>query len=371
MIFESGSALKMIPSDAFIRSNLKSVTLPDGLQTIDDEAFLENHLTELPLPQTLRSVGSWSFSGNDLRSLTTPSSLRVISAGAFSSNQLTELKLNEGLVAINDAAFSGNALTSVQLPVSLRSVGGDNIIPSPTGEVNYDGTPELAGDAFIYQSDNRYAAYTYNNIRIDFEADDPCESATDSIQSWPNKTKKQLCQEYLATKFWYVQLYTADPSNPQGFGDLLLKSGKFNMGGHLINPASHTTRYVDSAGKELAPSITQTGVGLTSYMASENDTNDPKRYYRLGSYVLPTNLVTPPIAGYVTPTTHSDTQQFGRHVSTFTYQLDKKADDGSPVAGDPLSSDGALAATGVNAWFAGASAVILVVAAVVLKRRLL
>lgn len=185
-----------------------------------------------------------------------------------------------------------------------------------------------------------------------------------------------MCQSMESTSFWHAQLYTVDPSNSQGLGDYLpgrMVGGDSDplLGGHLINPASQTTRFVDSAGNEVAPAITHTGTELTSYMAADNPTSDPTLYYRLASFSPETSTTAPSVDGYVTLTTSTSSQANGSYTNTYVYLTQAEVDAGvtptdstNPV--DP--TDGTLASTGFNQTLLLSGAVGLMLATAIFIR---
>lgn len=60
---------------AFEWKNLKTVSIPEGIETIAEYAFLGTALQEVKLPQTLKSMGESAFSGCDLISVNLPAGL--------------------------------------------------------------------------------------------------------------------------------------------------------------------------------------------------------------------------------------------------------------------------------------------------------
>ena len=351
LMFESGGALEYIPNRAFINANIRSVQLPDSLKVVLYEAFSYNNLT----------------------SLTLPASIRLIDNEAFAGNRLSQLNLNEGLLYIDYHAFTSNKLTDVRLPASLESIGGDVFYDLTSNSFGGLENIELDGSAFTFQSENQYAYLTYTNIPM--RRDDICGFASDDgTYSISGKTGLQMCQEFVSTEYWYTRLYTADGTNPRGFGDQSSEFGGIRLGGHLINPVEHVIRYVDESGAEVAPSVTQTGEGLTSYFANENSSSDTSLYYRLATYSAPSDLSAPEIDGYITPTSFANTDELGAIVSTFIYKkIDSASDDTSNSSEGDADSDGVasgeLAATGWSTVLVGGSGLSLVGLALALIRR--
>ncbi len=154
----------------------------------------------------------------------------------------------------------------------------------------------------------------------------------------------------------FVQLFTADPANPNnpesdacigieehGFGDFN-NDGQItslSYAGHLVNPTSVATRYQDNRGASLladsnAVGTLADGTPICSYMLKDAPDipfpSDPyyasptelaaiksalAAYYCVGQSVT---LTAPTIAGYPTPTTQTKTLATGTNTVTFVYQ---------------------------------------------------
>ena len=149
--------------------NLKSIVLPEGLQTIAHGSFQGTGITSVTFPSTIKSIGGYLFSGCNITSVTfagnissedfygflegiTSESITVHSTAVghywFKENttlkkvvldknvreigvyafkdctSLKEIQLNEGLTKIKGAAFENCKFTSIKLPESLTEIGG-------------------------------------------------------------------------------------------------------------------------------------------------------------------------------------------------------------------------------------------------------
>lgn len=122
--FEANSKLKTIGGDAFWRTGLTDVKIPEGVETIEKGAFGYNHtyedsnmtgigfddgyspLTKITLPSTLKTIGDWAFACTLIDHIDFPASLREIGIGAFyDTPNLKKIELNEGLRLISNGAF--------------------------------------------------------------------------------------------------------------------------------------------------------------------------------------------------------------------------------------------------------------------------
>jgi len=102
--------------------NCKSiVNIPsfDNLTKIEDEAFRDcGELTEFCFTDTLTSIGQYAFSGTSLRSVDIPDSVQTLGVGAFAScDELVSVRLQNNLTVIPAELFSGcQLLKDVTIP---------------------------------------------------------------------------------------------------------------------------------------------------------------------------------------------------------------------------------------------------------------
>lgn len=106
-------------------SNIRIVTIPDGVTEIYDYAFQGCvNLAELTLPDTLETIGKEAFSG----------------CGSYTR----PLVFNSGLKSIGEKAFSDcGGLTIVKLPLSIENIGNGAF--SGCGKLDIIATPEKVG----------------------------------------------------------------------------------------------------------------------------------------------------------------------------------------------------------------------------------
>ncbi|GAB6393208.1 MAG: leucine-rich repeat domain-containing protein [Treponematales bacterium] len=90
---------------------------------IGEEVFKKTELTSVTLPEGIVTIGKLAFAENKLTSVTLPGSVRTIAGGAFERNQITELVIPEGVTDIEGRSFAYNKLTSIALPASIMTVG--------------------------------------------------------------------------------------------------------------------------------------------------------------------------------------------------------------------------------------------------------
>ena len=187
---------------------LTSVILPDSLTRIGFDAFAGTGLTSVSLPSTLVSIGSNAFSYNKLTNLTIPNSVTEVDAQAFYANQLQSLSLGSAVRLIGGEAFAYNQLNAVTIPDSVECLG----CYFTAGVIEF-----ITNDAFNGQSANTSAGWTVQHVDFTDPGIDQAEY-----------------DAYMATKFWYAQLYVGDPNRFTDAATILPSWGNYkNIAGHL------------------------------------------------------------------------------------------------------------------------------------------
>lgn len=108
-------------TDVVIPSHIEG----QAVKAIGKQAFMRKNLTSLVLNEGLKVIGEGAFSGNTtLTNVTFCSSLERIEKGAFILVGAQTMELNQGLKYIGPMAFAkASNLTSINLPASLEEIG--------------------------------------------------------------------------------------------------------------------------------------------------------------------------------------------------------------------------------------------------------
>ncbi len=115
-----------IGDDAFIRSKLIGMIIPDSVTEIGRYAFYScEGLTSITIPDSVTSIEDGTFQGCDgLTSITIPDSVTKIRNYAFSDTSLESVLIPENVISIGEYAFdSCDKLQSISLPDGLKSIG--------------------------------------------------------------------------------------------------------------------------------------------------------------------------------------------------------------------------------------------------------
>ena len=137
------------------REDIRTVVLPEGIQSIGSEAFYNFfNMESVSVPNTLRSIGSSAFNGcRQLTSILLPDTLTDIGAYTFyDCEALEEMTLPQDLSSLGDNAFSGcDSLKQIVIPGNLTEIpscafnSGDALekvmIPGTVTAIGYDAFP--------------------------------------------------------------------------------------------------------------------------------------------------------------------------------------------------------------------------------------
>ena len=122
------NSVQTIEWDAFYECNqLSKVTMEDGVQTIGQGVFHGcTALTSVDIPKTVTSIGPWAFEESGLTDVTIPGSVQTIGGSAFlNCTQLASVTIEEGVQTIGGYAFQLTGLTDVTVPGSVETIGQD------------------------------------------------------------------------------------------------------------------------------------------------------------------------------------------------------------------------------------------------------
>ena len=119
-------SVKSIGDGAFYQTaNLRRISMGQGIESIGNYAFYQSGLDAVFLPEGLQSIGDWAFSGcKNLTSIIIPPGVQSIGDSAFSlCESLISVTLSDGLTSIGGRAFdSCEKLANINLPDSIVSI---------------------------------------------------------------------------------------------------------------------------------------------------------------------------------------------------------------------------------------------------------
>ena len=169
-------SIKKIGDEAFSNChNLKEVNLGNGVKQLGNYVFSwDENLTKIELPPSLQEVGAYSFYKSNIKSITLNEGLSNIIQGAFAGTYIEKVYIPGSVKKIGDEAFStchnlkeinfGNGvqqlgnyvfswnekLTKIELPPSLQEVGGYAFYKSNIKSITLnEGLSNIVQGAFV------------------------------------------------------------------------------------------------------------------------------------------------------------------------------------------------------------------------------
>ncbi len=144
------NGIKSIPCAYFKKiKNIKSVSLPNTLETIENEAFKGcASLTQINL-HNVQFIGDEAFVGANLESIVLTNA-RELGKGAFSICQnLKNVELGNRLLSISEDCFlSSHLLKTINLPKSVKTIGDQAFQNSGVQSINLEGVEKIGIRAF-------------------------------------------------------------------------------------------------------------------------------------------------------------------------------------------------------------------------------
>lgn len=179
------NGIKSIGSSAFASCvNLKSVILPESLESIDDSVFSGSGIKELHLPNSVKEIGDDLCMGckelnkvvlsdslteipdgaffrcKELKFVILPKKIKVIKRDAFSECRMKYIDLPEGLEIIESDAFYENSLRKIIFPQSIKSIGHHSVCCSSLRTVIIlPGCEAVLGNGIFGREEYHYGSY--------------------------------------------------------------------------------------------------------------------------------------------------------------------------------------------------------------------
>jgi hypothetical protein len=164
--------VKAVGENAFLnRTDLRSVTLPEGYTAIDSYAFKGSSIETLRLPENLTQIGIGAFEGTAVKNVYSPSLKAWLdlhfSSGSSKSNPLngggarlyvnnellTQLTIPEGVETIKNYAFYGyKNLILITLPEGLKIISTGALVGTGITSIEIPSTVTSLGQQAFYNS---------------------------------------------------------------------------------------------------------------------------------------------------------------------------------------------------------------------------
>ena len=149
--------IKSIGKYAFCDTNIKSINLPEGLESIGEAAFKDCVYLELAeLPSTLKHLDDWAFYNcTNITISTLPGAIETLGKGVFGHNgpggKITSFTFPDHITELPDSMFYyRNGMKEIKLPANLKKIGTRVICYTDITELAVpESVTEIADAAFM------------------------------------------------------------------------------------------------------------------------------------------------------------------------------------------------------------------------------
>lgn len=121
-----GVSVVAIDSYAFSNTDVRKITLCNGIKSVGDYAFADAAVvSSIILPKGLEKIGNYAFSNcNSLRNITIPSTVSVSQSGSnwFYGTKIKGVTFSNGMEYIGDSWLRNSTVQNVTLPSTLTKV---------------------------------------------------------------------------------------------------------------------------------------------------------------------------------------------------------------------------------------------------------
>ena len=139
------------------RTNIKKVTLPEGMTIIPKETFSGcTSLTSINIPSTIKTIGERAFNNTGLTKITVPNTVTTIEASAFRNNkELTTVTLPSEITTLSEYIFYNcPKLTNVAIPSTVTSIGDLAFAMTGITKLNIPSSVKTIGEQAFYYCQN-------------------------------------------------------------------------------------------------------------------------------------------------------------------------------------------------------------------------
>ena len=106
-----------IGEDAFNRSGLTSIVIPDSVEVIGDRAFYDCNLESVVIGNSVARIGDKAFQGSyNLESVTIPASVREIGEDAFYDCAVISIVFSGSMPRLGGLCALGENLETIKVP---------------------------------------------------------------------------------------------------------------------------------------------------------------------------------------------------------------------------------------------------------------
>ena len=123
--FENNSKLKKIEDEAFGRSTLSEIVIPNGVEEIGKAAFVNTNIQSIVLPDSVKKIGEYCFAyTKSLNDAHLGNGINVIEDGLFGNSGLKNVNIPTSVTRIGMYAFVDTNLEEIIIPNTVMNMGG-------------------------------------------------------------------------------------------------------------------------------------------------------------------------------------------------------------------------------------------------------
>lgn len=158
---------------------LDSITLPDGVEEIEKNVFAGcDILSTVKFGTNVKYIGDGAFSGCLLRTLNIPDSVESIGDRAFAYCGISEISFGSGLKTIGVEAFSGISARVIDIPENVTSIGDGAFSRVELGGIDRD--------IYVHNSNIDFSKYGYDTEPLSFPF--YCQEGITTIHGYSNSS---------------------------------------------------------------------------------------------------------------------------------------------------------------------------------------
>lgn len=168
-------------------STIRSIVLPDTIETIGENAFRGSSLTEITIPQGVSTIGAGAFSGcENLTQVKIPATVTEIPEGAFRGcSSLSSVTIAEGVTEIGASAFDGcSSLTQVTLPDTIETIEADAFGTDGSNLTIYCSSQTAQSETVKKLQETTQASVQTVEIELDYQQDEKYFTYGDAAQTF-------------------------------------------------------------------------------------------------------------------------------------------------------------------------------------------
>lgn len=204
---EGAGEIQEVGPFAFAGKSLKSLVIPQKLETISAGAFMGTGLEKIGFDvkdlniTKLRAIHEYAFRDNKIKKVSLGELQHVIRTSAFENNEIESLELGRYIGHIGSRAFKNNKLEELVIPGNVEDIGEEAFMNNRLEFVTFTPPPPKGDDAsYLSRIEERtFAGNPINSIEfpktVTFVAGNAFENNAAGGESEPGTSKGNISDE--------------------------------------------------------------------------------------------------------------------------------------------------------------------------------